>query len=462
MGWEVEQTGPLELTAFTPESPESASERVTVRVKDVTVTLKSQCLERQVVDWGKNRRNLHHLLIEFKETAFAIGVVEMERKALTRISEWEASREEDETDDERSSPSRRELGSFSSLLIPRSGHWVTPLLIYIHLLIFTAMVISGVDAFSPSGESLLRWGANYKAITLNGEAWRLLTSVFIHSGLLPLLVNLFALLYIGTLLEPLLGRVALLTTYVVAGISGSVLSLWWHELSISAGAAGAIFGLYGVFIALLLLRNFLLKESSVVFLISTGIFLVFNLAFDLKDGIDNAAHAGGLISGFGIGLMLSVSLKDADYPMLRLANLLAVVFTFALVIYVAYRHVPDDIARYEGVMKVFKANEATALEIYRNPQHWGKHEWRRQLRDKAMKGWNENIQLLDGLDDLPEPLANRVNLLRHYCELQRTVFRMRINSINKNTAQYEEQIRNTKREIEDILMDLNENQARVL
>jgi hypothetical protein len=79
-----------------------------------------------------------------------------------------------------------------------------------------------------------------------------------------------------------------------------------------------------------------------------------------------------------------------------------------------------------------------------------------------MKNWNENIQLLDDLDHLPEPLATRVSLLRHYCVLQRTVFRLRISSINQHTAQYEEQIRNTKREIEGILMDLNENQAKVL
>ncbi|MES2732907.1 MAG: rhomboid family intramembrane serine protease, partial [Bacteroidota bacterium] len=155
---------------------------------------------------------------------------------------------------------------FLARLIPNEANQVTTILFYLHLLVFLAMVVSGVDAVEPSGQQLLRWGANFKASTLNGEEWRLLTSVFIHSGLLPLLVNMLALWCIGALLEPLLGHRFFILAYVVSGVCGSVLSLWWHDLSITAGAAGAIFGLYGIFLALMLPGNSLPKESPIALL----------------------------------------------------------------------------------------------------------------------------------------------------------------------------------------------------
>jgi rhomboid protease GluP len=270
----------------------------------------------------------------------------------------------------------------SESVIQRITSWVTPneenrvttLLVYFHLLIFMVMVVSGVDAISPSGRHLLQWGANFKASTLNGEAWRLLTSVFMHSGFLSLLVNMLALLCIGAVLEPLLGRIAFLLVYVLSGICGSVLSLWWHELSITAGAAGAIFGLYGVFVALMLPENSLPRTSPLLLLLTTTIFIVYNLAYDVKDGIDNAAHIGGLISGCIIGLMLLPSLQLPDYPVIRRANVAIVVLVFTLGIYSFYTYAPDSVARYEGVMKEFTANESIAMKAYRNPEGVSDHQ----------------------------------------------------------------------------------------
>jgi rhomboid protease GluP len=350
----------------------------------------------------------------------------------------------------------------ASWLIPNEENRVTSLLVYLHLLVFVAMVVSGVDAISPSGHNLLRWGANFKASTLNGEAWRLLTSVFTHSGFLSLLVNMLALLCIGTILEPLLGRISFLLVYVVSGICGSVLSLWWHDLSITAGAAGAIFGLYGVFLALMLPGNSLPKESPLLLLLTTAIFIVYNLAYDVKDGIDNASHVGGLISGFMMGLMLLPSLKSPDYPVLLRANLFIVLLVFSLGIYSFYSYAPDSVARYESVMQKFTANEAIAMKAYRNPAGVNDHQWRKQLSKVGIEHWNRNLALLDGLTDLPEPLAGHVNHLRHYCILRRSVFRMRANSIGQQTDQYEEQIRNTNLEIEGILMELRKNRGREL
>jgi rhomboid protease GluP len=245
-------------------------------------------------------------------------------------------------------------------------------------------------------------------------------------------------------------------------VCGSVLSLWWHDLSITAGAAGAIFGLYGVFIALLLARSSLLKESPLIFLITTGLFLVYNLAYDVKDGIDNAAHVGGLLSGFVLGLMLFPSIHSPDYPAIRRVNLFIILVVFSLGIYLSYTYAPDAVARYEAVMKQFAANEILAMKAYRNPEGLNDHQWRKQLREAGIERWNKNLALLDGLEGLPEPLSSHVNQLRHYCVLRRSVFRMRANSISQNTDRYEEQIRNTNLEIEAILMELRKGRSKEL
>jgi len=161
------------------------------------------------------------------------------------------------------------------------------------------MIISGVHFFMPENQSLLDWGANFKPLTLAGQWWRLFTAIFLHIGIFHLLFNMYALFYIGLLLEPYLGKARFLAAYLISGIAASITSLWWNDLIISAGASGAIFGMYGVFLSLLS-TNLLDKSVKKALLTSIAIFVVYNLLNGLKQGsgIDNAAHIGGLVSEF--------------------------------------------------------------------------------------------------------------------------------------------------------------------
>lgn len=94
----------------------------------------------------------------------------------------------------------------------------------------------------------------------------------------------------------------------MTGVLASAASVWWYKANVSVGASGAIFGLYGLFLALMVTKIFH-PEFSKVFLSSTLIFVGFNLLMGFTGGIDNAAHIGGLVSGFLIGLILYPSLK---------------------------------------------------------------------------------------------------------------------------------------------------------
>src|SRR5208282_2582551 len=127
--------------------------------------------------------------------------------------------------------------------------WVTSTLIVVNIIVFGLMAISGVPWLDPPTDSLVQWGANYGPMTLGGQSWRILTSLFLHIGIIHLLVNMLVLANIGPVMKTLLGSVAYVILYLVTGLAGGAASLAWHPLSVSAGASGAIFGLYGALIA---------------------------------------------------------------------------------------------------------------------------------------------------------------------------------------------------------------------
>ena len=193
--------------------------------------------------------------------------------------------------------------------IPKEGFYITPILINLNLIVFIAMVIAGFGFVSFHGDDLLNWGANFRPTTTDGQWWRLLTNTFMHGGLMHILANMYGLLFVGIFLEPLLGKTKYLLVYLTTGILASVASIWWYDATVSVGASGAIFGLYGFFLATLLMKVFP-PDFGKAFLASTLVFVGFNLLMGFTGGIDNAAHIGGLLSGFIIGLAMSRQLKQ--------------------------------------------------------------------------------------------------------------------------------------------------------
>ena len=186
-------------------------------------------------------------------------------------------------------------------LIPRGDHFITSIIVDLNILVFIIVTISGVSIFSPTAGELLDVGGNRRTEVLNGEWWRLFTSMFLHGGVLHIALNIFGLVLGSIFIEPIFGRLKYFGIYVLSGFCASLASIWWHENTVSVGASGAIFGVYGALLGLLL-TNAMSKESkrSLIYLI--GVYVVISLLSGLSGGIDNAAHIGGLISGAIIGI----------------------------------------------------------------------------------------------------------------------------------------------------------------
>jgi membrane associated rhomboid family serine protease/predicted negative regulator of RcsB-dependent stress response len=252
--------------------------------------------------------------------------------------------------------------TFQSLLVESTPRFfITPIILALNVLIFVMMVLSGVSLINPEIEHLLNWGANFGPFTLNQEWWRLLTSVFVHIGVLHLVFNMQCLWNLGSLAERMFGNGAFLMLYLVSGLGGSIASLWWNPRVVGAGASGAIFGVAGGLVVFLYqgklsIPPMVIKKNLQSILVFVGYNLMYGFA---KSGIDNAAHLGGLVTGLVTGALLLRSLP----PMVtrsRLWNYVAVLgVVLILILSVGFvrQQIDDPLIKLTAVEQLLTAGE---------------------------------------------------------------------------------------------------------
>jgi rhomboid protease GluP len=184
---------------------------------------------------------------------------------------------------------------------------VTPAIIAINVAVFIAMLAAGADLMRPSSSLLIRFGSNFRPLTWNGEEWRLLTSTFLHFGIVHIALNMYALYQGGAFVERLFGSARYALIYLLAALAGSVTSGWWHPLGNGVGASGAIFGVYGALLSFLAVRRADIPPAMLKSIgSSTLLFCLYSLLIGAAHPlIDNAAHIGGLLAGIVTGALLA-------------------------------------------------------------------------------------------------------------------------------------------------------------
>jgi membrane associated rhomboid family serine protease len=160
---------------------------------------------------------------------------------------------------------RPENEAFRAALRARTRDlFVTPALVTLGAAVFTAMLF-GTGAIGDP-DTLVGMGASLGTRTTNGEWWRLLTSAFVYTGTMHLIVGLAVLAQLGAVLERLVGRLAFGAVYLMAGVFTSLVNLASYPVAVTVGASGAIFGLYGLLLASVLWQTFdqvLLRRRAV-------------------------------------------------------------------------------------------------------------------------------------------------------------------------------------------------------
>jgi membrane associated rhomboid family serine protease len=304
---------------------------------------------------------------------------------------------------------------------------VTPLLIILNVLVFAAMVGSGVSAFDPSIESLLEWGANFGPLTASGEWWRLLTCTFIHIGALHLAVNMYVLWDAGRVVERLVGHAGFLALYIGAGLLGSEASIAWDPLIVSAGASGSVFGVFGALIGIVLRQHESMPMEPLRKLRNSALaFLFYNFAYGIgEEGIDVAAHAGGLAAGFVMGLLLSQPPTKESLPGRPRRVAATLLATLVLVVAVGAA-LPRDAARFARASDEFAQVESvvigevnSAVDRYSSDE-LAHEEFARILKSNVLDRWRPARERWESLDltGLPEQLKRRHELMSEYIGLR--------------------------------------------
>jgi len=221
---------------------------------------------------------------------------------------------------------------------------VTAALVAVNVAIAVMVYLS----FGASGDmgGLVRAGANVKSAVAVGEWWRLPSSMFLHVGILHLVLNMYGLWILGKLLEQMLGSKRFFGLYVMSGIVGALASFYVGGPGTSAGASGAVFGVLGAATAELgLYRNEYPERwrkalfTNLIVLIAANVGIGF-----LYPAIDQSAHFGGLVTGAVLTVFLSQkSPRNGTRGVSLLANFLAVVGALSL-LYAAYGVASNDFA----------------------------------------------------------------------------------------------------------------------
>ena len=171
------------------------------------------------------------------------------------------------------------------------------------------------------GDVLVDFGAKWGPGILRGsEWWRLVTATFLHGNLMHIGFNMWVLLDMGPQVEELFQTPKFLVMYLVAGVNGFLLSLFWRHDDISVGASGAILGLVGVLIG----ASFHHGRTGAAYRASLIRWFIYILIFGLFLRVDNAAHIGGIATGAVLGYLVPEGEPGTPFEE-KLWNALAVV-----------------------------------------------------------------------------------------------------------------------------------------
>jgi rhomboid protease GluP len=451
LNWRIRFISDAGVIAYTQNSEYSWNGEITVKLNQDSANVQCVSISAAMTDFGQSERAVSQYKAAFEKMKSAFTEEEIRQKYKVYKKDFVPPYEDTLKPDIR--PKYNFSGGFLSFFKPGEGYYITPILIDLNILIFLIMVCTGVSVFEPTGQSMVGWGANATVATLNGQWWRLISNCFIHFGIIHLLMNMYALFFVGFLLEPFLGKAKFIVAYLFTGIIASLASLWWHDNTVSAGASGAIFGLYGVFLALLS-TNHIERSMRNGLLANISVFVVYNLVYgSFKGGIDNAAHLGGLLSGMLIGYAVMPSLQKPDSVKIKRFTLISVAIIAIICSVITYKVLSkSDRLTYQKRIVEFYKMENAALSALKESDDKSEQV----LRSGLLKGidyWKRSINLITELDHLTlsEKLHKRNKKLIHYCQLRLQSYQLIDQNINRTDIpqiqQINEQIKSTMDEL---------------
>lgn len=210
---------------------------------------------------------------------------------------------------------------------------ITYILIFINIVMFVLMYMLGNG--SENTNTLIDFGANYILLTKAGEYYRLITSGFLHIGVIHLLLNMYSLYIVGSQVEYFYGKVKYIIIYLFSLIMGSLFTVALSSVNtVSAGASGAIFGLLGSILYFGIKYRGYIGNSLVNQIVPV---VVLNLIIGFTTpGIGNAAHIGGLIGGYLISMAVGIGIDKKEQRSSRINGIIISTILTIFMIYIGF------------------------------------------------------------------------------------------------------------------------------
>ncbi|HEX6226556.1 MAG TPA: rhomboid family intramembrane serine protease [Chryseolinea sp.] len=315
----------------------------------------------------------------------------------------------------------------------------TYILIGINLSVFGWLALQQQSLMFDSNEdslAILQAGANFNPFTLGNQPWRIITSMFLHYGIIHLAVNMYALYTLGSMLEPAMGTTRFLLLYFFCGIAAGLASLLFLIFIPSAGASGALFGLFGYQLGAEVIGNFHDRNRLVTVFLNFIVFVAINTFIATRVNVDVAGHIGGGLGGL---LMALFHFKLGWFIKEKFMAVMLVLLASTLLL------LPKSQVRYyEIFQQVLKADDRVN-NFYTGVRSDG------EIRDSlaaVLPVWDSISSSLGRLKKVPAELAGDTAVLRDLVQLRRQGTAYRIMLIDRQSYIYLDSI-----EISDAAFD---------
>ena len=443
LGWTPKYAGPNAVIGYTPRSWNKYDDEIIVEATGEIMSVKSSLIHNESFDMmGKNKKHIKDFMEAFEKVRSSAPKPEW----TTEIENLRAQTIQTVTEEAKQAEEINKVMKLSG-----SNLYATYAIIGINVIVFILMVIDGAEIFSvTNGLVHIKWGSNVTALTLSGDWWRLITSMFIHFGIIHLAMNMYALYTAGVYLESMLGKAKYIAAYFCTGIIAGIVSLWWHKEGLNgAGASGAIFGLYGVFLALLF-TNLIPKQVRSALLQSIGIFVVFNIVYGMRSGIDNAAHIGGLLSGMLIGFIFYLELSGKLNIMRSLATVLIIILTIVGTWYFLTNYKSDSV-RVDQLQKEFFVLQDSALNSLIESEKLIGSERKEKLLNVTLPIWKKNLENLNEMESLSMSTSMRTEQqgIKKYVQLRIEETELLIKASDTTEGTYDNEIEEIRKKINE-------------
>jgi membrane associated rhomboid family serine protease len=218
---------------------------------------------------------------------------------------------------------------------------VTTTIVLVNVIMFGTVLVAGAFA---GHDVLVAWGASIGPRTTNGEWWRLVTSLFVHAGVVHLTACLVGLIPVGLVFERFVGSAAVATVYLASGVLAGLMNVSAFPMALSTGASGAICGLYGLACVtamrgLVQTPRLTIPWGVVKWLACAAlVFFVYNAATGI---VETRAEVAGLFVGVLCGVAIGKGVSTRTVPVKRSSAFAAAAAVLAIVAAVPLQGITD-------------------------------------------------------------------------------------------------------------------------